>query len=117
MYSPQLDRKFALLDMGMPEAWAEAYSRLYCAERPKAYGSFQWWQILRDAGMFWDNWGARAILRDWRPADVRNLFPVIRGREIVDLGFADVTFSSGDRACRRPVAEGAPIWQENRRAA
>jgi len=106
-----------LRDMGMPQEWAESYARLYHGRRPSTFTEPQWRRLIIDAAMFWDAWGVRAVVLDWRPEDVRNLFALIKGRRVVAIGYGDVTFDDGETAYKRPVIGKAPIWQEGRRAA
>lgn len=106
-----------LLDIGMPPEWAESYARLYHAKKPAAFTDPQWRRLVIDAAMFWDSWGARAVALHWSPDDVRNLFALMRGRQVVAIDHGEVTLSDSEVAYKRPVIGGSPKWQEGRRAA
>lgn len=110
-----VEREFILLDLGMPEGWAKSYARLYHAPKPASYAPSIWRRLIIDAGLFWDKVGPEAIRKDWQPVDAKNLFPIIRGRGVVKVGFGDVEFGDGERAYKRPVVGAAPEWRESRR--
>lgn len=108
-------------DGKLPRMWAESLARLATAEKPGAYEPERWAIIVEDAHRLVIGHHARMDMLGLTPADVRELLPMIKGRDVVSVDLGDVTvrMPGGGKAriYLRPRPGGAARWDEGRRSA
>ena len=124
MIERDFDELAAILefDHGYPRDWAEALARLSTAQKPDMWATESWDETIADGYRLVARHLPKLLRNGWRPTDVRQLIPVINGREVVAVGFGDVTVRSfggnTEKIFYRPVAGGGvPNWEEGRRSA
>lgn len=94
-------------DGKIEDPWRRAFLYLCYCDLPE--------RQKEDAFALWDKWGRKIVSFGWRVSDLKNLLPVIRGREIEKVNMADISFDDGGKAYMRPVVDGPSIWQEKGR--
>lgn len=70
------DERAAIIQAnGVPKEWAEGFALLCTMERPAAFASERWRQLVDDGGYFLDAWGRQAAALGWRAVDVFGVNP------------------------------------------
>ena len=96
-------------EANIPRIWAEAFARLDTS--PHA-------DLLLDILWIWHIHKEKILKLGWKPSDVKNLIPLIRGRSCIKLEIDHVVlWKDGIKSTiyKRPVIGLPSEWQEGRR--
>lgn len=132
--STDLEERIAFIqsESGLPEAWAEAFARMDCMQRPISVSLKTWQHIINNTGLLLDNHIHDIIKHGWGVADIfgvhRNkpenrydcmgLLAILGESRVVAVASDNITLQTGGgktqefyRAVIRNPAERVLIWQ------
>ena len=115
----ELDERIAIMHFEgrIPLLWAEFLAKITTMKKPPDYLDDRWSIICNDACFLVDKWRDKLSANGWGPKEIRHLIPMLKGRTIVSVGFADVTVEAMDGSKAKIVFRPGDLkWQEGRRS-